>query len=126
MSSAIQNALDRRSNMSPHSPARLKKDQTLSSPTFKHNPKKARARLTSDSVQKLSTVIQHIFARALIVQPVDPIAYVADQIRLAHAHADSTAAEVGPPSSSSTTTRLPPVRPTGVPSNNRKSNPRFR
>ena len=85
MSSAIQSAMDRRNNLSPHSPASRHQTQ---SPIKKSNNnseqnQKAKLRLTSPAVQTLNNVIEKIFARALVLQPVDPIAFVAESIRSA-------------------------------------------
>ena len=108
MSQSIQKALDRRTNMSPHSPSRHRSSPTKKLPS---NNKKAMTRLTSDAVQSLHIHIQHIFAKALLLEPSDPIAYVADQIRQA-------GLEIAAKKQSY---KLPPVRP--IESNTNK-NPR--
>ena len=113
MSSAIQSAMDRRNNLSPHSPASRHQTQ---SPIKKSNNnseqnQKAILRLTSPAVQTLNNVIQKIFARALVLQPVDPIAFVAESIRSAGLEHSATRSKQNKKNKQHSKS-LPPVRPT--------------
>ena len=111
MSSAIQSAMDRRNNLSPHSPASRHQTQSpikKSNNNFSEQNQKAKLRLTSPAVQTLNNVIEKIFARALVLQPVDPIAFVAESIRSAGLKHSATCSKQNKQHSKF----LPPVRPT--------------
>jgi hypothetical protein len=105
--STIQSAMDRRNNMSPHSPARrqMESSPVKNADTSEQNHK-AMLRLTSPAVQTLNAVIQKIFVRCLAVQPVDPIAFVAESIRVAGLEHSATHSK-----KSKQSKFLPPVRP---------------
>jgi hypothetical protein len=80
-------AIDRRNNMSPHSPLATSKklEEAYKSPTQKSPTQaqklRAKAMLTSKEFQELNTSIQTIFAKALEIQPINPIAFVAEELR---------------------------------------------
>jgi|TARA_B110000091_G_C13482468_1_gene336782 hypothetical protein len=81
----MNRAIAKRESMSPHSPARVSQELASSSPkrSSPTNAQKLRSKamLSSTAFITLNDTIQTIFAKAIQQQPLDPYAYVADELR---------------------------------------------